>query len=1134
MSAPAWPRGGGSMGELVRQHDWSTTSLGALEDWPAHLRTSVDIMLNSPMAMVLMWGPQHVMIYNDDYIQIAGERHPAALGGTVPAVWPEIWDWNARILEAGLRGETQVHRERCLPLLRDGKATDVCFDLFYAPVHGAEGQVDGVLCTALELTARMEEGRQLKLATAELGQLNTTLQTESEAVRAANRRLGEERALLRALFQQAPSFMALLRGPQHVFELANEHYLRLVGRLELELLGKTVESALPEVKAQGFIELLDQVYRTGEPYEGRQVKVDLQTADGRTGQRQIDFIYQPIKDDEGVVTGILVEGIDVTERMEAEERLRLAQQAGGIGTFEWFPETGAMLVSPTFRRLWGLADEEEVTERLLVSLVDARDQQKVGPSKLDLAPNPLEYVEYRIRRPADGALRWIARQGEVVAGRVPGQRRYVGVSFDVTERRQIEDELNASQERMSAIFGQASVGLSELGLDGSFQRVNGALCRMLGRSAEELLSLNMNDIMHPADVPGNSVLFQRLVETGESFSLEKRYLKPDGSQVWVSSNVSRLLDEQGQTRSLIAVKTDITDRRRVEKALHELNETLEHRVEQEVGERTKAEDALRQAQKMEAVGQLTGGIAHDFNNVLQIISGNLHLLHHLTGSDGLMRQRLDTAIAAVERGAKLSSHLLAFARRQPLKPVVADLARVVRNMDALLRRALGEAIDIVLVGGGGLWNTLVDRSQIENVILNLAINARDAMDGVGKLTIELGNVVLDEQYVHKLVDVPAGQYVMLSVTDTGRGMSGPVLQRAFEPFFTTKPEGAGTGLGLSMAYGFVTQSRGHIRIYSEPGVGTGVKIYLPRSLMAEADEELELSGVVTGGTETVLVVEDDVGVRTTVVDMLGALGYTVLKAEDGESALAVLHSGAQIDLLFTDVIMPGPVSSTEMARQARELQPDIAVLFTSGYAQDIIVHEGRLDAGVELLSKPYRREELARKLRHVLANRQQQMRARQFERSGAPVASSAANGSTAASVLGSGTPGLDLTGHALVPQGDMPTSMKILVVEDNLDSQLMVCELVGMLGHTVSGVSDGEAAWELLNEQDFDILFTDVSLPGMSGIALARMVLRDKPGMRIIFSTGYGKESMDELGFSASVLRKPYDLTELQAALDQP
>lgn len=1109
------PPGGGATGELVRRFDWAATSLGPMSGWPASLRTSVDIVLNSPMAMVLMWGPQHVMIYNDEYVKIAGVRHPQALGGTVPAIWPEIWDWNARILEAGLRGETQVHRECALPLLCDGVPTDIYFDLFYTPVHGDDGAVGGVLCTALELTARLAEGRQLKQAKADLESLNRTLQQEAEAARDANRRLGEERALLRSLFQQAPSFMAVLRGPQHVFELANQHYIDLVGGREL--LGLPIDQALPEVKAQGFVDLLDEVYRTGVAYEGRQVRVDLQGTDSELEPSYVDFVYQPIKNDAGEVGGILVEGLDVTEQAEAEERLRLAQQAGGIGTFEWFPDTGAMLVSPTFRRQWGIAEEVEITEQLLVSLIDQRDREKVGTERLGHTANPLEYVEYRVRRPSDGQVRWIARQGEVVDGKAPGQRRYVGVSFDVTERREIEEALRASQDRMAAIFGQASVGLSELSLDGCFQRVNGALCTMLGRPAEELLNLNMSAILHPDDVAGNSLMFQRLVETGESFTLEKRYIKPDGMQVWVSSNVSRLVDEQGQPRALIAVKTDITERRRVEKALHELNDTLEHRVEQEVSERTKAEDALRQAQKMEAVGQLTGGIAHDFNNVLQIISGNLHLLQHLASPDAATRQRLDTAIAAVERGAKLSSHLLAFARRQPLKPVVTDLARVVRNMDALLRRALGEAIEIVLIGGGGLWNTLVDRSQIENVILNLAINARDAMDGAGKLTIELGNVVLDENYVRNLMDVPAGQYVMLSVTDTGKGMSGPVLQRAFEPFFTTKPEGAGTGLGLSMAYGFVTQSRGHIRIYSEPGHGTGVKIYLPRSLMAETEEEAELSGVVTGGTETVLVVEDDVGVRTTVVDMLGALGYKVLKAEDGESALAVLQSGAQIDLLFTDVIMPGPVSSTEMARQARELQPDMAVLFTSGYAQDVIVHEGRLDAGVELLSKPYRREELAHKLRQVLAVRQQQ-RTRQLELSGPPLA---------------GTPGLDLTGHAPEPAEASPTSLRILVVEDNIDSQLMVCELVGMLGHTVSGVSDGEAAWKLLNEQEFDILFTDVSLPGMSGIALARMVLRDKPGMRIIFSTGYGKESMDELGFSASVLRKPYDLMELQAALDQ-
>ncbi|CDG84267.1 hybrid sensor histidine kinase/response regulator [Janthinobacterium agaricidamnosum] len=1117
------PPGGGASGDLLRSLDWSATSLGPIGQWPQSLRTSTEIVLNSPIAMVLMWGPQHVMLYNDEYAVIAGAKHPAAMGGTVEEIWPEVWAWNRNILETGFRGESQVHHENMFLLSRHGVPETVWLDLFYTPVYDERGLVAGVLCTVIEVTARVLQNRKLQAATQELAFLNSSLSHEAQAVLAANRRLSREGALLRALFEQSPSFMAVLRGPQHVFELANQPYLQLIG--ERDIIDKPIEQALPEVKQQGFIDLLDSVYHGGEAFVGRQLRVELlRNGSGELVPRHIDFVYQPIRDEHGQVSGVFVEGVDVTERMDAEERLRIAQQAGGIGSFEWFPETGELVVSSTFRRIWGLQDGQPINSSVLVGMVDERDRPNVGPVLLEQKHNPLAYVEYRIRRPDTGQLRWIARQGEVVEGLTPGQRRYVGVSFDITERKLIEQALHESQERLAAIFGQASVGLSELSLDGRFQRVNGALCAMLGRAPEQLLQLNMNDILHPADVDGNKLMFQRLADTGASFTLEKRYLKPDGSYVWVSSNVSRLVDEAGQPQAFIAVKTDITERRRIERALHELNDTLEHRVEQEVSERTKAEDALRQAQKMEAVGQLTGGIAHDFNNVLQIISGNLHLLYQLAMQDSITRQRLETAIAAVERGAKLSSHLLAFARRQPLQPVVSDLGRIVRNMDALLRRALGEAIEIAIIGGGGLWNTLVDRSQIENVILNLAINARDAMDGAGKLTIELGNVLLDEQYVMNLVDVPSGQYVMLSVTDTGRGMSGEVLQRAFEPFFTTKPEGEGTGLGLSMAYGFVTQSRGHIRIYSEPGLGTGVKIYLPRSLMAEVEDQAPSSSLVTGGSETILVVEDDPGVRSTVVDMLTALGYRVLKAEDGESALVVLQSGVEIDVLFTDVIMPGQVRSPDMARRARELQPDIAVLFTSGYPQNAIVHGGRLDEGVELLSKPYRREELAHKLRLVLASRQQQRYARQL----------AASSSGARLAGPDSVASVDLTGEAAAgsPAGATPASLKILVVEDNLDSQMMVCELVGMLGHAVTGVADGEAAWDLMNQQHFDVLFTDVSLPGMSGIALARLVLRDKPATRIIFSTGYGREAMDELGFSASVLRKPYDLAELKTALD--
>ncbi|WP_338765502.1 PAS domain S-box protein [Massilia sp. METH4] len=1090
------PRGGGAVGELVRAFDWAATPLGDPETWTPALRTTVDIVLNSPIAMVLMWGPRHVMIYNDGYVEIAGARHPAALGGTVPDTWPEIWDWNRAILEAGFRGETQQHPATPLTLLRNGVPEEVYFDLFYTPVHDSDGAVGGVLCTVVDVTGRVRMESQRERDRAQLNH--------------QNRRLREETQLLRELFEQAPSFMAVLRGPRHVFELANRPYQRLVG--DRDLIGKPVAEAVPEVRDQGIVELLDRVYATGEPYVGRQLKVHLLGEDGELEPRYLDFVYQPLRAADGSVTGVFVEGVDVTGHILTEERLRMAQQAGGIGSFEWFPATGKLAVSPEYRRVWGLPDDVEVTEELLVSLVDPRDRARVGPERLGADSNPLAYTEYRIQRPDTGEVRWLARQGEVIEGATPTRRRYVGVAFDITARKRIEQQLRTSQDRLAAIFGQASVGLSELSLEGRYTRVNGALCQMLGRSEQALLGMHMEDLIHPDDLEENRAQVARLRETGVPFTLEKRYARPDGQWVWVSSSMSRLDDEAGQPVALIAVKTDITERRRIEVALRDLNDTLEQRVSREVAERDKAEEALRQAQKMEAVGQLTGGVAHDFNNVLQIISGNLHLLAQQLGGDDAARRRLDMAIAAVERGAKLSSQLLAFARRQPLQPVVTDLGRLVANMDELLRRALGEAVDLQLVVGSGLWNTQVDPGQLENVILNLAINARDAMEGAGRLTIELGNAVLDERYVSKLVDVPAGQYVMLSVTDTGCGMTPEVLQRAFEPFFTTKPEGEGTGLGLSMAYGFVKQSRGHIRIYSEPGQGTSVKIYLPRTMLADSDGEAESNsartGPVTGGSETILAVEDDPGVRAVVLDMLGALGYRVLSAENGEQALRILESGEHVDLLFTDVVMPGPLRSPELARIAQQVLPNLAVLFTSGYPQDAIVHGGRLDAGLELLSKPYRREDLARKLRHVLNNRRQQVQARERQLAAQ---------------------------HSLLepqPQHPQHASLRVLVVEDNQDSLQMVCELVGMLGHTVSGVSDGEQAWQLMQEQDFDVLFTDVSLPGMSGIELARKVASSMP-VRIIFSTGYGKEALDHLEFEAACLRKPYDLMDLQAALDK-
>ncbi len=386
----------------------------------------------------------------------------------------------------------------------------------------------------------------------------------------------------------------------------------------------------------------------------------------------------------------------------------------------------------------------------------------------------------------------------------------------------------------------------------------------------------------------------------------------------------------------------------------------------DVTRRVQAEEVAAQAQRMEAIGHLTGGIAHDFNNLLQIIRSNLDLLAPHVAGDAKAADRVVKAIAGTERAAKLTRQLLAFARRQPLEPRVVNLGRMMTDMADLLRRTLGERIEVATVIADGLWNTLADPAQIENAVLNLAINARDAMPDGGKLTIELANAMLDAAYAGQQAEVAPGPYVMLAVTDTGTGMTPEVKARAFEPFFTTKPEGQGTGLGLPQVYGFVRQSGGHIRIYSELGHGTSVKVYLPRAAHAPEWVGAEPLQPVEGGTETILVVEDDTAVRAGAVEVLGSLGYRVLQAANADQALEILRSSAAVDLLFSDVVMPGSIKADELGRRARKIFPRIVVLFTSGYTETAAVKNRELDPDAQLLSKPYRRDDLARRIRAAL------------------------------------------------------------------------------------------------------------------------------------------------------------------------
>jgi signal transduction histidine kinase/ActR/RegA family two-component response regulator len=390
-------------------------------------------------------------------------------------------------------------------------------------------------------------------------------------------------------------------------------------------------------------------------------------------------------------------------------------------------------------------------------------------------------------------------------------------------------------------------------------------------------------------------------------------------------------------------------------------------LEAERAERLKVEEMLRQSQKMDAIGQFTGGIAHDFNNILTVILGNIEIL-----ADGVAdKPRLVTTARLIEevaeRGAELTQHLLAFARKQPLQPCSTDINALIANAETLLKRALGEQIEIETILEGDASPVLVDPTQLTAALLNLAVNARDAMPDGGKLTIETGNVFLDETYAKNQVEVIPGPYGMIAVSDTGPGIPASIRGKVFEPFFTTKPAGKGTGLGLSMVYGFVKQSNGHIKIYSEEGHGTTIKIYLPRTDERPVEAANALPEMqVQGGNETILVVEDDAYVRNYVDTQLKSLGYSTVLAVNAAEALALIEQGTKFDLLFTDVILTGTMNGRALADEVSRRRPSTKVMFTSGYTENAIIHHGRLDRGVLLLTKPYRKSDLARMIRTTL------------------------------------------------------------------------------------------------------------------------------------------------------------------------
>jgi signal transduction histidine kinase/CheY-like chemotaxis protein len=467
------------------------------------------------------------------------------------------------------------------------------------------------------------------------------------------------------------------------------------------------------------------------------------------------------------------------------------------------------------------------------------------------------------------------------------------------------------------------------------------------------------------------------------FELEFRIIRQSDSEMrWIQARRLTFYDDFGKPLRVVGVSIDITERKREMVELRNFTEALEDAVkertralETENEARKRVEESLRQAQKMEAVGQLTGGVAHDFNNLLTIVLGGLDMIGRLlpdfppSAAVTRMTRAKEMALQGAQRAATLTSRLLAFSRQQALDPQVIDANKLVAGTCDFLRRTLGEAVSLETVLAGGLWPAFADPHQLENALLNLALNARDAMPNGGKVTIETANSYLDQAYVAPLQEpVEPGQYVMIAVADTGMGMNRTTLERAFDPFFTTKGVGKGTGLGLSQVYGFVRQTGGHIRIYSEVDEGTTVKIYLPRRIGGEDLAKQEQRPADTSravGTETILVVEDDEALRSYTTEILAELGYRVLAAQDGSRALELLE-GNHINLLFTDVVMPGGMNGRQLADEATRRRPGLKVLFTTGYTRNAIVHHGRLDAGVQMIGKPFSFNDLGAKVRALL------------------------------------------------------------------------------------------------------------------------------------------------------------------------
>lgn len=1200
----------GLKGDLARRiatHDWASTPIGAIENWPVSLRHTVAMMLPSPVPLVLLWGPEGVMLYNDAYAEFAGGRDSRLLGSNVLDGWAEVAEFNANVMKVGLAGGTLCYRDFMLTLHRHGRPEQVWLNLDYSPVPGDDGKPPGVIAVVVEITeahhARLalEESEAKLRFLDDLGRAVADCRAAADILAITTRLTAQHLGLSNCAYadmdddedgftirgnwhaEGSPSIVGHYSladfGQLAVQELSagrpliiNDNAVEIApeeartfqdigiaaticmplvkeGRLtalmaihdnrphhwtsyELGVIREVTERSWAHVQrvgAEGLLreregynrQILDGAIDYGIVATDLEGNVTLWNTGaaamlGWTEQEMlghpIDLFFTPedraadrpaakrrealetghahdarwhlrksgkrfwglsemtpLRSETGAAIGLVKLMRDRTFEHDAQEALRLsaeqlsrAQVAGGVGLFSVDILANTISGTDEFCRIFGVPQNGPMPPEIFEQIIVPEDRhfssnharRNSGVAALD--------VEYRIRRPDTGEERVIARKSEFEFDAAGNAVRMIGAVSDVTDRKRTQLALEKSEAQFSALAQNMPTQVWTARADGLLDWFNDRAYAYSGEPRGALEGDGWTRLVHPDDRAATLRQWSGALATGKVYDTELRLRDAEGLYRWHLARALPLTDAHGAITAWVGTYTEIEAQKRAEAAYAQdrdrlwnisrdlmlvcdfnglitaVNPSAErllgwhegemlgrrvasfvhdedldataaeiaklstgrrtiafenryrtkdgdyrliawtavpderriHAIGRDITEQRAVEEALRQSQKMEAVGQLTGGIAHDFNNLLQGITGSLDMMHNrlAQGRTQELDRWLTGARTSAERAAALTHRLLAFSRRQPLDPRPVRTNPLIASMEDMLRRTLGEQIELSLVLAGGLWLTRCDANQLESAILNLVINARDAMPQGGKLTVETCNAHLDSHYAARERDVKPGQYVCIAITDTGVGMNRDTAARAFEPFFTTKPIGQGTGLGLSMIYGFARQSEGYARIYSEEGIGTTIKLYLPRhhgsdSAPDESDQLATLPPAQSG--EVVLVVEDEPVVRGLILEVLDELGYNAIEAPDGPSGLAILQSERRIDLLITDIGLPG-LNGRQVADGGRASRPGLKVLFMTGYAENAALASGFLEPGMAMITKPFAMDLLAGRIREII------------------------------------------------------------------------------------------------------------------------------------------------------------------------